>query len=277
MSAAQRPEQEEPILRYPDVREEHLPAWARGVLRRLREEIGHLEPAQRPDPAGDLDVDRVRSLPHPLERAREAGELITRLAAVTGDLGATRREALEELIASGASQAQLAADLGLTRARIWQIMQAAPAPELDDTAARPAAAGVTPSPIRRPDPTVPDRTREGNLPIWARSLISDLRNRVAYAERQEAEAVAVAELARGTTSPDTALVAVEGDGDGQVGIPGTKPLVTFRDPRDPTDLAREIEVSRDRQGRLLVEAATGHILIHPRDRSSFLVTLEATP
>jgi hypothetical protein len=76
-----------------------------------------------------IDIDRVREVGDPLQRAREAGTLINETQHAANVLGGIRREALEELIAGGASQAQLAAELGLTRARIGQIIKAGPAPE----------------------------------------------------------------------------------------------------------------------------------------------------
>jgi hypothetical protein len=115
--------------------------------------------------------------------------------------------------------------------------------------------------------------REESLPRWARDLIGDLRSQLAHLRTERDEAVEVAELARGATNPDTAMVAVEADiTDGPlVGIPGDRPVVYFRNPDNPNAQAGEIAVSRQQDGSLLIEAFSGALHVLPRDAASVRV------
>lgn len=65
----------------------------------------------------------------PLRRAREAGELVAVYQNAIAELSRIRREALEELVAEGMSQAQIAEKLRMTRARVGQLLSAGPKPE----------------------------------------------------------------------------------------------------------------------------------------------------
>ena len=65
----------------------------------------------------------------PTERARRAGELIDEHQAAIAELSQLRREALNELVSLGHTQAQIAEALGMTRSRIGQLLSSGPRPE----------------------------------------------------------------------------------------------------------------------------------------------------
>lgn len=74
----------------------------------------------------DLPVKALLDVADPLRRAREAGELATTYQTAIAELSRIRREALEELVAAGMSQSQIAQKLGLTRARVGQLLSTGP-------------------------------------------------------------------------------------------------------------------------------------------------------
>ncbi|MGH3688032.1 MAG: sigma-70 family RNA polymerase sigma factor [Pseudonocardiaceae bacterium] len=77
----------------------------------------------------ELPVKTILGVADPLRRAREAGELAALYQAAITELSRIRREALEELIAQGMSQAQIAGKLGVTRTRIGQLLSTGPRAE----------------------------------------------------------------------------------------------------------------------------------------------------
>ncbi len=70
--------------------------------------------------------DRLRDIADPAERIRRASAMIDDLAAASGRVSAVRLEALAEMQASGMTQTEIAKATGMTRARISQLMKAAP-------------------------------------------------------------------------------------------------------------------------------------------------------
>jgi transcriptional regulator with XRE-family HTH domain len=77
----------------------------------------------------ELPVKALLAVQDPLQRAREAGELAATYQTAIAELSRIRREALEELVAQGMSQSQLAAKLGMTRARVGQLLSTGPKAE----------------------------------------------------------------------------------------------------------------------------------------------------
>ena len=75
------------------------------------------------------EVQTLCELPDPVERAKRAGDLLTRYQTVVTELSRIRREAVEELRAMGMTQAEMAAALGMTRGRISQLVTTGPPPE----------------------------------------------------------------------------------------------------------------------------------------------------
>jgi hypothetical protein len=69
------------------------------------------------------DIERIRALPDPAERAREIGRVLNALPAITTELRVMRQSALQELRAGGWSLAQIGEALGLHRNRVQQIME----------------------------------------------------------------------------------------------------------------------------------------------------------
>ncbi|MFK0189801.1 sigma-70 family RNA polymerase sigma factor [Kitasatospora sp. NPDC090308] len=65
----------------------------------------------------------------PVERARQAGVLIDEHQASILELSRMRREALEELLSAGMTQVQIAGKIGMTRARVGQLLSSGPRPE----------------------------------------------------------------------------------------------------------------------------------------------------
>ena len=77
----------------------------------------------------ELPVKTLLDVEDPLQRAQEAGELAATYQTAIAELSRIRREALEELVAQGMSQSQLAAKLGMTRARVGQLLSTGPKTE----------------------------------------------------------------------------------------------------------------------------------------------------
>jgi transcriptional regulator with XRE-family HTH domain len=75
------------------------------------------------------DVEAVRELDDPLKQAQQASELLTQYQAAVTELSHIRREAIELLMAQGMTRAQLAERLGMTRARVGQLLAAGPRSE----------------------------------------------------------------------------------------------------------------------------------------------------
>ena len=75
------------------------------------------------------EIEAVRELEDPLKQAQQASELLTRYQAAVTKLSRVRREAIEQLIAQGMTKAQLADHLGMTRARVGQLLAAGPRSE----------------------------------------------------------------------------------------------------------------------------------------------------
>lgn len=77
----------------------------------------------------EIDVSELGQLDDPAERALQASRRLAQYRAMSDELSRIRREALEELIASGRTQADLAGMLGMTRARVGQLLSAGPKSE----------------------------------------------------------------------------------------------------------------------------------------------------
>jgi transcriptional regulator with XRE-family HTH domain len=75
------------------------------------------------------DLDELRALPDPMDRAKRAGTMQDRLQMIGKEVSRVRREAIEELLRGGMTQTQLAKDLGMSRGRISQLMSGGPPPE----------------------------------------------------------------------------------------------------------------------------------------------------
>jgi transcriptional regulator with XRE-family HTH domain len=75
------------------------------------------------------EFEAVQRETDPLRQARRATELMTLYQQRGTELARLRREAIDKLQADGLSYAEIAAKLGLSKGRIGQIRQSAPAPE----------------------------------------------------------------------------------------------------------------------------------------------------
>jgi hypothetical protein len=75
------------------------------------------------------EVEPVRRIADPLERAKQAGAMHARLQIVGKEVSRIRREAIEELLRDGMSQTQVAVELGVTRGRVGQLVASGPPPE----------------------------------------------------------------------------------------------------------------------------------------------------
>jgi transcriptional regulator with XRE-family HTH domain len=77
--------------------------------------------------AGDGDVEALRKIPDPIERGRQAGDLLARYQQRATELARLRREAIESAHEEcGLSYTEIASKLGLTKGRISQIRTSAP-------------------------------------------------------------------------------------------------------------------------------------------------------
>jgi hypothetical protein len=77
----------------------------------------------------NADIEAVQGLSDPLKRAQQASELVADYQVAVTELSRIRREALEALIAQGMTHSQLAELLGMTRARIGQLLASGPRSE----------------------------------------------------------------------------------------------------------------------------------------------------
>jgi hypothetical protein len=77
----------------------------------------------------DEEIKALADEPDPAHRARGALRLLDRYQAAVNELGRIRREAVEEMISTGMSHAQIAEELGVSRGRISQLTKAGPPPE----------------------------------------------------------------------------------------------------------------------------------------------------
>jgi hypothetical protein len=75
------------------------------------------------------DVQAVRDLEDPLKQAQQASEILAQYQAAVTELSHIRREAIERLMAQGMTKSQLAEQLGMTRARVGQLLAAGPRSE----------------------------------------------------------------------------------------------------------------------------------------------------
>ncbi|MER5867635.1 sigma-70 family RNA polymerase sigma factor [Kitasatospora sp. NPDC002040] len=76
-----------------------------------------------------IEIQGLTELSDPAERARRAGGLIDEHQASILELSRIRREALEELLSAGMTQVQIAGQIGMTRARVGQLLSSGPRPE----------------------------------------------------------------------------------------------------------------------------------------------------
>ncbi|WP_371567809.1 sigma factor-like helix-turn-helix DNA-binding protein [Streptomyces canus] len=75
------------------------------------------------------DMKRVAETAVPVERAKAAIDLMATYQGWVLELSRIRREAIEEAQASGMTQAEIAAKLGVSRGRVGQLASAGPPPE----------------------------------------------------------------------------------------------------------------------------------------------------
>ena len=77
----------------------------------------------------NVDVHGLAEVQDPAERARKASDLIDEHQATVTELSRLRREALDELVSGGMTHAQIASVIGMTRARVGQLLSSGPRPE----------------------------------------------------------------------------------------------------------------------------------------------------
>jgi hypothetical protein len=77
----------------------------------------------------DADAYGLAEIADPGLRARKASELIDKYQAAVHELSQLRREALDEMVSQGMTHTQIASIVGMTRARVGQLLSAGPRPE----------------------------------------------------------------------------------------------------------------------------------------------------
>jgi hypothetical protein len=103
------------------------------------------------------EIQALRDVADPIQRAKRAGELLTVHQEAVAELSRIRREAVEELRAGGMTQAEMASALGMTRGRISQLLSAGPPPERAFLGTSPlivALGGKVEAGKKRPGPVV---------------------------------------------------------------------------------------------------------------------------
>ncbi|HEY9373152.1 hypothetical protein [Streptomyces sp.] len=77
----------------------------------------------------NAEVERIRRIEDPAERARAVAVEQARLAGQVDELAGIRREAIDEMLRAGLSQADIARELGVTRSRLNKLVTTGPGPE----------------------------------------------------------------------------------------------------------------------------------------------------
>ncbi|NEE01212.1 helix-turn-helix domain-containing protein [Phytoactinopolyspora halotolerans] len=70
-----------------------------------------------------VDLDRIRAIEDPADRAAAIGEILVEMPRAANELRLMRQQAVLELREAGWSYAQIASKLGLHRNRVQQIAQ----------------------------------------------------------------------------------------------------------------------------------------------------------
>lgn len=69
------------------------------------------------------DIERIRAIPDPAERAIEIGKVLNSLPDIAAELRADRQHALQELRDDGWSYGRIGERIGLHRNRVQQIVE----------------------------------------------------------------------------------------------------------------------------------------------------------
>lgn len=77
----------------------------------------------------DSEIERIRQIEDPAERARVVGREQSRLSGLIDELAGVRREAIDEMLRAGLSQSDIARELGVTRSRLNKLVTTGPGPE----------------------------------------------------------------------------------------------------------------------------------------------------
>lgn len=77
----------------------------------------------------DAELQALGEAADPAVRARLASDFVARHQIAMTEISRIRREALEELVALGMSHAEIAAKIGTTRPRVYQLLSSGPRPE----------------------------------------------------------------------------------------------------------------------------------------------------
>ncbi|UBU10064.1 hypothetical protein [Nonomuraea gerenzanensis] len=77
----------------------------------------------------DHEVESIRQINDPVERAKAVGREQSRLSGLIDELAGIRREAIDEMLRGGMSQADVARELGVTRSRLNKLVTTGPGPE----------------------------------------------------------------------------------------------------------------------------------------------------
>ena len=77
----------------------------------------------------DTELEALAEVSDPSQRARWASELIDDHQSAISELSRLRREALDEMLSGGMTQTQIAEAIGMTRARVGQLLASGPRPE----------------------------------------------------------------------------------------------------------------------------------------------------
>lgn len=97
------------------------------VMANEKKEVDDLSSAEQKLVTTDLRW--LCDLADPAERAQRASQLVGDYQVAVGELSRIRREAIEELVTLGKSQTDIAALLGMTRARVGQLLSSGPKTE----------------------------------------------------------------------------------------------------------------------------------------------------
>lgn len=102
----------------------------------------------------ESEIERIRQIGDPAERARVVGREQSRLSGLIDELAGIRREAIDEMLRTGFSQSDIARELGVTRSRLNKLVTTGPGPERALLVPKPrAGALLTVAVVEKPEST----------------------------------------------------------------------------------------------------------------------------
>lgn len=181
----------------------------------------------------DSEIERVRQIENPVERAKAVGVAQSHLQGLVDELASIRREAIDEMLRSGLSQADIARELGVTRSRLNKLVTAGPGPERALLVPKPRAGALLTVLVTEKRET--QRTRPAML-MTTQEAVAKL-DRLAREMDMETEVDPISEA--------TGYIDLNRDNLAVLVAPRISPLITQAITADPTIKWRRIGDTQD--------------------------------